>query len=75
MLFLATLFWAGNFIIGKIAFLEDVPPFSLTFFRWLLVWLILIPFTYKELFELKKIILKNILLLFFLGLTSVGLFN
>ena len=75
MLLLATLFWAGNFIIGKIAFLEDVPPFSLTFFRWLLVWLILIPFTYKELFELKKIILKNILLLFFLGLTSVGLFN
>ena len=75
MLFLATLFWAGNFIIGKIAFLEDVPPFSLTFFRWLLVWLILIPFTYKELFELKKIILKNIILLFFLGLTSVGLFN
>ena len=75
MLLFATLFWAGNFIVGKIAFLENVPPFSLTFFRWLLVWLILIPFTYKELFELKKIILKNILLLFFLGLTSVGLFN
>ena len=75
MLFLATLFWAGNFVIGKIAFLDSVPPFSLTFFRWLLVWIILIPFTYKELFKLKKIILKNVLLLFFLGLTSVGLFN
>ena len=75
MLFLATLFWAGNFIVGKIAFIANVPPFSLTFFRWLLVWLILIPFTYKELFSLKKIILKNISLLFFLGLTSVGLFN
>ena len=75
MLLLATLFWAGNFIIGKIAFLENVPPFSLTFFRWLLVWLILIPFTYKELFKYKKVIFKNTLLLFFLGLTSVGLFN
>ena len=75
MLVLATLFWAGNFIVGKIAFLENVPPFSLTFFRWFLVWLILIPFTYKELFNLKKIILKNTPLLFFLGLTSVGLFN
>ena len=75
MLLLATLFWAGNFIIGKIAFLENVPPFSLTFFRWLLVWLILIPFTYKELFKLKKIIFENMSLLFFLGLTSVGLFN
>jgi len=75
MLLLATLFWAGNFIIGKIAFLENVPPFSLTFFRWLLVWLILIPFTYKELFKKKIIIFKNTPLLFFLGLTSVGLFN
>ena len=72
---LATLFWAGNFIVGKIAFIDNVPPFSLTFFRWLLVWLILIPFTYKELFKLKKIILQNVLFLFFLGLTSVGLFN
>ena len=75
MLLFATLFWAGNFIVGKIAFLENVPPFSLTFFRWLLVWLILIPFTYKELFKLKKIIFENVSLLFFLGLTSVGLFN
>jgi drug/metabolite transporter (DMT)-like permease len=75
MLVLATFFWAGNFIVGKIAFLESVPPFSLTFFRWFLVWLILIPFTYKEFFKLKKIILQNKALLFFLGLTSVGLFN
>ena len=75
MLVLATLFWAGNFIVGKVAFIENIPPFSLTFFRWILVWVILIPFTYKELFKLKKIILQNVLLLFFLGLTSVGLFN
>ena len=72
MLVLATLFWAGNFIVGKIAFIENVPPFSLTFFRWLLVWIILIPFTYKELFKIKKIILQNTSLLFLLGLTSDG---
>jgi drug/metabolite transporter (DMT)-like permease len=75
MLFLATLFWAGNFAVGKIAFIENVPPFSLTFFRWLLVWLILTPFTYKEFYRLRKVILDNLLLLFLLGLTSVGLFN
>ena len=75
MLVLATLFWAGNFVVGKIAFIENVPPFSLTFFRWLLVWVILIPFTYKELFKLRVIILDNFLLLLLLGLTSVGLFN
>ena len=75
MLVLATLFWAGNFVVGKIAFIENVPPFSLTFFRWLLVWLILIPFTYKEFFKLRRVILDNFLLLLLLGLTSVGLFN
>ena len=75
MLVLATLFWAGNFIVGKAAFVEDIPPMSLVFFRWLLVWLILLPFTYKEIIKHKEVILKNLPLLFFLALTSVGLFN
>ena len=75
MLVLATLFWAGNFIVGKVAFVEDIPPMSLVFFRWSLVWLILLPFTYKEIIKHKEVILKNLPLLFFLALTSVGLFN
>ena len=75
MLVLATLFWAGNFIVGKAAFVEDIPPMSLVFFRWSLVWLILLPFTYKEIIKHKEVILKNLPLLFFLALTSVGLFN
>ena len=75
MLVLATLFWAGNFIVGKVAFVENIPPMSLVFFRWCLVWLILLPFTYNNIFKFKKIIIKNLSLLFFLALTSVGLFN
>ena len=75
MLILATLFWAGNFIVGKAAFVENIPPMSLVFFRWSLVWLILLPFTYKDILKHKEIILKNLPLLFFLALTSVGLFN
>ena len=75
MLILATLFWAGNFIVGKAAYVENIPPMSLVFFRWSLVWLILLPFTYKDILKFKEIILKNLPLLFFLALTSVGLFN
>ena len=75
MLVCATLFWAGNFMVGKYAFLENIPPMSLVFFRWLLVWLILLPFTYKEIIKNKDIILNNLPLLFFLAFTSVGLFN
>ena len=75
MLTCATLFWAGNFIVGKYAFLTEIPPLSLVFYRWLLVWIILLPFTYKDIIKHKDIILNNLPLLFFLGLTSVGLFN
>ena len=75
MLVCATLFWAGNFVIGKLAFLSNIPPMTLVFFRWSLVWLILLPFTLNEVIKYKKIILENLPLLFFLALTSVGLFN
>ena len=75
MLICATLFWAGNFIVGKYAFLTEIPPLSLVFYRWLLVWVILLPFTYKDVIKHKDTILNNLPLLFFLGLTSVGLFN
>ena len=75
MLICATLFWAGNFIIGKYAFLAEIPPLSLVFYRWLLVWIILLPFTYKEIIKYKNTILNNLPILFFLGFTSVGLFN
>ena len=75
MLVCATLFWACNFMIGKFAHFTNIPPMTLVFFRWLLVWLILLPFTYGEIIKSKDIILKNLPLLIFLSLTSVGLFN
>ena len=75
MLICATLFWAGNFMVGKFAFITNIPPMSLVFYRWSLVWIILLPFTFKEIIRSKDIILKNLPLLLFLALTSVGLFN
>jgi drug/metabolite transporter (DMT)-like permease len=75
MLLLGTIFWAGNFIVGKLAFIEDIPPFSLVFFRWLTVWFILLPFTYKEISKNKNDIFNSLPLLLFLGLMSIGLFN
>jgi drug/metabolite transporter (DMT)-like permease len=75
MLILATLFWAGNFTIGKFAYTENVPPYSLAFFRWILVWIILIPFTYKEISKIKTEVKNNLSLFFILGFTSVGIFS
>jgi drug/metabolite transporter (DMT)-like permease len=75
MLVCATLFWAGNFMVGKFAFFSNIPPMTLVFFRWSLVWFILLPFTFKEIIKFKSVISSNLPLLFFLALTSVGLFN
>ena len=75
MLVCATLFWAGNFTIGKFAYLENIPPYSLAFLRWCIVWIILLPFTYKEILKLKNNIKKNLSLFFILGFTSVCIFT
>jgi drug/metabolite transporter (DMT)-like permease len=75
MLILATLFWAGNFTIGKFAYTENVPPYSLAFFRWILVWIILLPFTYKEISKINTEVKNNLSLFFILGFTSVGVFS
>ena len=74
-LFFATLFWAGNFIVGKTASLNEIPPISLNFYRWLIAWFILLPFTYKELIEKKEYIIKNIGIFIILGITAVSIFN
>ena len=75
MLVCATLFWAGNFTIAKFAYLENIPPNTLAFLRWCLVWIILFPFTYREIFKLKNKIRKNLSVFSILGFTSVCIFT
>ena len=74
-LIFTTLFWAGNFIVGKAASLFEIPPFTLNFYRWMFAWLILAPFTLKEIIEKKNYILENIKLITILGITSITIFN
>ena len=74
-LVLATLFWSGNFIVGKAASIFEIPPFTLNFYRWVFAWLILAPFTLKEIIKEKKYILENIKLILILGITSITVFN
>ena len=75
MLVCATLFWAGNFTIAKFAYLQNIPPNTLSFLRWCLVWIILFPFTYQEILKLKYKIRENLSLFFILGFTSVCIFT
>ena len=74
-LILATIFWSGNFIVGKAASIFEIPPFSLNFYRWLFAGLILLPFTFKELILKKNYIFKNLGFFIILGITSITIFN
>ena len=75
LLVLTTLFWSGNFIVGKAASTYDIPPFSLNFYRWLFAGLILLPFTFKEILNKKNYIFNNIGFFIILGITSITIFN
>jgi drug/metabolite transporter (DMT)-like permease len=75
LLIFTTLFWSGNFIVGKAASLFEIPPFTLNFYRWVFAWLILAPFTLPEIIRKKNYILENIGLIIILGITSVTIFN
>ena len=75
ILILTTIFWSGNFIVGKAASMFQIPPFSLNFYRWFFAGLILLPFTYKEIIINKKYILDNLGFFIILGITSITIFN
>ena len=75
LLVFTTLFWSGNFIVGKAASTYQIPPFSLNFYRWFFAGLILLPFTLNEILEKKNYIINNIGFFIILGITSITIFN
>jgi drug/metabolite transporter (DMT)-like permease len=75
LLILAALFWSGNFIVGKFAYLFQVPPLTLNVLRWISVWFILMPFTYEEIKNNLPIIKKNWFVISFMGVITISTFN
>ena len=62
---------ATNIIVAR-GGVEYVPPVSLAFWRWLTVFLILLPFFYGDILSNKKYINKEFWKLFFLGSMGCG---
>jgi drug/metabolite transporter (DMT)-like permease len=62
---------ASNLVVAR-GGVEFVPPISLAFWRWTIVFLILLPFTYLSLKRNYKIIQKEYKKLFFLGAMGCG---
>lgn len=70
LLALATLFWAGNAIVGR-ALHTSIPPVSFAFWRWVLASLFLLPFTWHRLRRDARALLaawRIVLVLAFLGI-------
>lgn len=72
LLFIQPVFMASNLVVARGA-VDFLPPISLAFWRWVLAFLILFAFTFREIFKKKKYIRKELFNLFFLGLTSAGI--
>ena len=71
LLFIQPIFMASNLIVAR-GGIEFVPPISLAFWRWAIVFIILLPFTYLPLKKNFKILIKEYKKLFFLGAMGCG---
>jgi len=71
LLFIQPVFMASNLIVAR-GGVEHVPPISLAFWRWTVVVLLLLPFTYSLLIKNSKIVKKEFKKLFFLGAMGCG---
>lgn len=75
LLVASSLFWSGNFFTGKIAFLYDLTPFKLSFLRWVLAFLLLLPFTYRKIILDFNKYKKNFPHLVITSILGVAIFN
>ena len=71
LLLIQPIFMASNLVVAR-GGVEYVPPLSLAFWRWVTVFVILLPFTFSALVKNIEIIKKEYKQLFFLGAMGCG---
>jgi drug/metabolite transporter (DMT)-like permease len=74
LLTLCSLFWAGNWVVGR-AMRHDIPPVAMGFWRWALALLILLPFAAPELWRNRHVISRDWVKLALLGALGATVFN
>ncbi len=74
LLVLTTLFWAGNFVVARATHLT-LPPLSLSFWRWLLALLVLLPWVAPRLYAERALLFKHWKILLLLSVLGVVNFN
>lgn len=71
---LAAFIWSGNFIVAR-GVIKQIPPITLAFYRWLLAFILLLPFAWKQFGADWKVIRQSWQYLFWVSLSGIALFN
>lgn len=74
LLVLTSLFWSGNFVLGR-AVHGVIPPLALSFWRWALALLILLPFAWRHLHRDWTLVCRSWPVLLGLAVLGVSNFN
>jgi len=74
LLSITALCWAGNAIVGRLA-AGHIPPVTLSFLRWSLAFLLILPFAWKHLVRDWPAIRSQLGLMVTLSVTGIGIFN
>jgi drug/metabolite transporter (DMT)-like permease len=74
LLCITALCWAGNAIVGRLA-AGHIPPVTLSFLRWGIAFLIILPFAWKHLVRDWAAIRGRLGLMIVISITGIGAFN
>jgi drug/metabolite transporter (DMT)-like permease len=74
LLSITALCWAGNAIVGRLA-AGHIPPVTLSFLRWSLAFLTILPFAWKHLKHDWAAIRARLGTMIVLSITGIGAFN
>lgn len=74
LLVLTTLFWSGNFIVSR-GMHAEIPPFTLSFWRWMTALLILSFFGVSHLWRQRQLVRQHIRFICLQGFLGVTAFN
>lgn len=74
LLSITALCWAGNAIVGRLA-AGHIPPVTLSFLRWSLAFLIILPFAWKHLVRDWDAIRGRLATMVVLSITGISAFN
>jgi len=74
-LIFATALWGGNIVAAKVASIISLEPIKLSFYRNLVVLIILLPFVFYKIKIIYEIFKQNWKIIIFFSILSVSIFN